>query len=482
MGKIYSEAEGVLMCMGPDPNGCADSLRSLFEEINLMLDGIMPQISSDWNSFPAADVDNPLVHDERWKAFHVLLDHAWFWRGWVVQEASVAKKAHFLWGDTRIEWLQLMRAYTWGWRRAGYRINVWIPDAHTNIYIGRYKEEAKTFTPPMGLDRQDLLLTLQACRHLGVKDERDRVYAFLGLPEASFITETGGFSISYSKNFLDVYRDFACCYLQHAPKDPLRILQHSYFYEDIEQPSWVPIWNRRWSVNKVEVLCTGAEVIYPPQPRQTCHQIKLNDDALTCRGLVLDVVAEASQAFAWDPKDNRIEEVVSEWQKLGPFRHSNLVYDFPLLAFINLIRCGRQPPSFSAEHMSTQIRAWMALLDNSCDGESGNERLDDREQHGCLHRVGNRRIAVTECGYFCLLPASAREGDLCCIIYGTELPFILRRMEREGTYRLIGVSYIVSSRYKDFAFGRDYLRIGKGQLAHEEWLDRNLQDEQITIV
>lgn len=138
MGKIYSEAEEVLMCMGPDPNGCADSLGSLFEDINLMLDGTIPQISGNWNSFPAADVENPLVHDDRWKAFRVLLDHAWFWRDWVVQEASLAKKAHFLWGDTCIEWLRLMRAYTWGYERVGPSINVWIPEAHTNVYTFRY--------------------------------------------------------------------------------------------------------------------------------------------------------------------------------------------------------------------------------------------------------------------------------------------------------------------------------------------------------
>lgn len=482
MGKIYSEAEEVLMCMGPDPNGCAESLRSLFEDINVMLDEIIPQISGDWNSFPPADVKNPLVHDDRWKAFRVFREHAWFWRGWVVQEASLARKAHFLWGDTRIEWLHLMRAYTWGYERVGPSINVWMPEAHTNVYTFRYEKEARTFSLPMCLDRQDLLLTLQACRFLGVKDERDRVYAFLGLPEARFITEAGHFTISYSKNFLDVYRDFASSYLQHAPKDPLRILQHVFFHEDIQQPSWVPMWHRQWSGNKVEVLCAGAEVIHPSQPQQAFHQVKLNDGALTCRGLVLDKVATASRAFALIPKDNRLEDVVSEWETLGHSRKGNLIYDFPLLAYINLIRCGRQSPGYSAEHMSRQIQAWMALLEGSCDGEGGNDRPDDWEQFVCLQRVGNRRLAVTERGYFCLLPAPAREGDLCCIIYGTELPFILRRTGLEGTYMLIGVSYIVSSRYRDFPFGRDYLRIGKGRLAHEEWLDRNLQDEQITIV
>lgn len=152
----------------------------------------------------------------------------------------------------------------------------------------------------MGLDRQDLLLTLQACRSLGVKDERDRVYTFLGLPEARFITETGHFTISHSKNFLDVYRDFASCHLQHT-----------YILEDIQQPSWVPMWHRQWSWNKMEVLCAGAEVIYPSQPQQACHQINLNDGELTCRGLVLDKVVAVSRAFALNPKDNRVEDVVS---------------------------------------------------------------------------------------------------------------------------------------------------------------------------
>jgi len=52
----------------------------------------------------------------------------------------------------------------------------------------------------------------------------------------------------------------------------------------------------------------------------------------------------------------------------------------------------------------------------------------------------NRRFFVTRKGYMGLAPATAQKGDLVCILFGGNIPFILRRVG--PGYELIGQAYV----------------------------------------
>jgi hypothetical protein len=51
-----------------------------------------------------------------------------------------------------------------------------------------------------------------------------------------------------------------------------------------------------------------------------------------------------------------------------------------------------------------------------------------------------RRVFVSESGHFGLVPDHAQVGDLVCILYGCDVPVILRKIK--GHYELIGESYV----------------------------------------
>jgi hypothetical protein len=51
-----------------------------------------------------------------------------------------------------------------------------------------------------------------------------------------------------------------------------------------------------------------------------------------------------------------------------------------------------------------------------------------------------RKLFFTRNGYFGLGPEAMEEGDLCCILFGARVPFILRRVGHQ--YLLVGESYI----------------------------------------
>jgi Heterokaryon incompatibility protein (HET) len=53
----------------------------------------------------------------------------------------------------------------------------------------------------------------------------------------------------------------------------------------------------------------------------------------------------------------------------------------------------------------------------------------------------NRRFILTDNGYYGLAPQITKQGDVCCIIYGVGIPFILRKTEKEHHYKLVGASF-----------------------------------------
>lgn len=213
MSEIYSQAKRVLICLGPDQTGgCAKQAQSFLRDFNDMFERTLKNISGDWNSFPLTDDGDPLLNDTRWSSWASLSAQPWFKRGWVVQEAGLAKDALILWGRARINWLWIQRIIAWGVRCLRHQPP--LPkssDIHLDIYKVRYKEEAISMWKKIDFFVDEVLGSLNDGRQLDVTDDRDRIYAFLGLPVATDIR--ANLSINYEQTWEAVFHDFACCYL-----------------------------------------------------------------------------------------------------------------------------------------------------------------------------------------------------------------------------------------------------------------------------
>lgn len=53
----------------------------------------------------------------------------------------------------------------------------------------------------------------------------------------------------------------------------------------------------------------------------------------------------------------------------------------------------------------------------------------------------SRRFAATDIGLVGYVPMRAKKGDLVCILFGSEVPFVVRK-EAEGKYLLVGECYM----------------------------------------
>lgn len=59
--------------------------------------------------------------------------------------------------------------------------------------------------------------------------------------------------------------------------------------------------------------------------------------------------------------------------------------------------------------------------------------------------MAGRKFAVTANGLFAMVPPNTSIGDVVCLLYGAETPFLLRRKpchEEQDVYELVGECYV----------------------------------------
>ena len=59
-----------------------------------------------------------------------------------------------------------------------------------------------------------------------------------------------------------------------------------------------------------------------------------------------------------------------------------------------------------------------------------------------LQHLYGRTFGFTKAGHMGLFPGDTRVGDRICLVYGTQLPYVLRETEDEGLYHLVGACYV----------------------------------------
>lgn len=166
MGQIYKSATRVLICVGFAGSESAPGLRNLAGSMNQMIDQALyhtiyggrndsvteswPEQHSEktlsstspynngapgsdfdyrsavercldvprWNIFPFAQEEDISLDGPEWALVAALARNEWFERGWVVREASLAREAVVVWGDTVLQWDDLIRTALWTGTRA----------------------------------------------------------------------------------------------------------------------------------------------------------------------------------------------------------------------------------------------------------------------------------------------------------------------------------------------------------------------------
>ncbi|KEZ45545.1 hypothetical protein SAPIO_CDS1879 [Scedosporium apiospermum] len=354
MGKVYGKAKKVLMYLGEDGNSHGEAVKSLVSEIeDMVLEGIRGAGES-WNSFPTLNSDDRerFLADTRWNSLIVMTHQPWFTRGWVIQESSLAADGLMLWGSSEIPWRAFLRTYTWMIRRLPH-VRVKYGDGNhgmNRLHLELYRMHSQTETMPLYTKQAsefDFLIIPHDARALSVKDQRDRVHAFLSVASAAGLELRIWPDYSDGKKPQDVYLDMAREYINITGNvNILHCVQHTDDSLCDGFPSWVP----RWDLNLFDniITHTSAPTLIPADVRPSVS----GSNVLNVKGVIFDEVIFTSEPLS---RDVSIYDLKRIWDRVSD-AHITSAYKstYKALAFSQILSVGR---SWGAEWPEWTIRS-----------------------------------------------------------------------------------------------------------------------------
>jgi hypothetical protein len=490
MGHIYRHASRVLIYMGSDDHGHGTQVCSLLDTICSTIDEILPMIKNDWNTFPHPNQNDGILTDLRWESLRMLLEETWFSRGWVVREAGFARDGQVYWGKSEFSWNSLMRTCNWLYKRGvktlyDKGLDRKIPLAHIEVFEDRYPAYAKLFTTEMTWVKSSLLGYLSLTRQLNLKDQRDRIYAFLELVHNE--ERQVHLRPNYKDSFLHVYQQFAVEYIRStAYIGLLSDVEHDEQSLESGIPSWVPRWDI--CLTRTGYAFAPADSGYSPLTSRTGSMnapMVTEDATLKTSGVIIDTVIYASERLNFETTTT--DTISDIWKSIEPLAPDS-PYSRPnrLSVFMTVLTAGTR---------EGDLRNWQQSEAAYYRTISENGNADDLEPPVWLAQAGsnvlfhntvkgythNRKIVLTNRGYISLAPAIAEKGDSCGIIFGCTTPCILRKTSLENNYKYLGAAYVIGQDHWKTSYGRVVFGEILGSANSKDWAHWDVVEQDIYL-
>jgi hypothetical protein len=226
MGKIYEEADSVIVWLGPTSGGL---------ELVDVLSEKMGHSSQLQSKDHVTDMD---------KILETLLSRPWFWRRWIVQEVLLAKQATLLCGTHSID---LMSFTTCLWKLTQ---RTWLRKPFADI-VGKLCTICRFRTSFSYKGRHAILGLLFVFHEAMCSDDRDRIYALDGITPWKV-------PVSYLETVEETYLRYA---IMHIEYENVALLNCSGAFPCTTRglPSWVPDWRASPKFTPVTTgLCIGG--------------------------------------------------------------------------------------------------------------------------------------------------------------------------------------------------------------------------------
>jgi hypothetical protein len=460
MGDVYRNANTVLVCMGPDSDGKAEDVASLVKE--------NAELVSKYSSIldmPVLPGNDTVLDDPRWAAMATLTQCVWFSRAWVMQEVGLAKVPIVLYGSIEFKYRDLMNLATWVTHSAPMlEVRAGVSFHTSHMDWGDWTPDWKlTSTFP----KVTLLDLLNHTQSLGCKEYRDHIYAFLSHP----LAQRGGKLIvepDYEKPIKEIYLELG---IQMFEQEGLRLLSPVEHTEETlceDFPTWIPL-SRPVEITQCTFgIYTGfyydASVGMEPGTPQL-----IEESCIKTRGIVLGTVRTGYEFLPSDFESPIIADTNKEalgarktldliWKEVqdaeGPhfYGKEDRVTAFSLTlcaglstyrpADLNFAQHQREFAAYWAFHTSTQQAKSNGNSLITPAAESSSKEDCEKFLVDMNLVCDGRSFFFTQTGFYGLGPLILKPGDICCILFGAKVPFILRQSDGSGKYRLVGEAYL----------------------------------------
>jgi hypothetical protein len=428
MREIYRSASQVLIWLG---EASTDSSLA----INFIKD------------IPNIDLDKG--RDEAWSAVRKLFQRAWWTRSWILQEVAMASSNPLVFcGSMQLPWSEFQDVYDHIIRSVSRRAISTIPPTFGSLC---------TTKKHRGASESEITTLLLNTYQFQATDPRDKVYSLLGLATEQDRT---ALKPDYNKSIEQVFIDTAT-YILSADSVHINILAFNTNSRSPNLPSWVSDWSlstRRWPLWMPGAYnaCGGSRPV-----------VNFNEKTgvLGVTGVIVDEITDCDEKSRTDMEQKSsidqtkseildnieylLERVIKEnvslkLDELRPSRSDALwrtvITDRSLYgtAYLRSQKCPA-PVSYGNKYEVYRRRAsipgnFMPELPFNQRWQAFTAPLVNSLQ------FGDQRFFITQSGRIGLGPFQLRRGDLVVIMFGADMPFILR--DKGSCYTHLGCAYI----------------------------------------
>lgn len=461
---IYQSAKRVIAWIG---NEDANSYQAIEALKHVWYKSQEPTFSSP--SDPTASEDSHTLNEEDWSNINTLLKRDWFRRIWIVQELVLPSHVVIVCGRSQISWDQFFDALTTcqDFLNRGKSDS---KNAQRLIYAGPAYALGQTRHRFHQVDRRHSLLDLLSLfRHAQATDERDKLFALLGL--ASDAAETA-FNPDYDSSLEEVVRRYATCFIKRG--QVIDLLYHAGSSKSYAFCSWIPYWTREDFPSTISTWAASGPYYagrgVPPEARLD-YTIP---PKLVIEGCLVDsVVSINTTKLHYNNVPSFIEasHTMISFMKDYPTgeSHQDIMLKLP-------IGNARRPHLESADsrlgrivldnmHAETVEEDWPANLKEEVSSISFDDdvmsfhdkSLQTQElllkywqtAAAFANRIGDGVFCITKRGYAGMVPGSTLVGDKIVVMDGGKVPFVMRRHRGQNTvdWGLVGECYIHGMMY-----------------------------------
>ncbi|UQC76235.1 heterokaryon incompatibility protein [Colletotrichum lupini] len=480
MSEIYSNAEAVRIWLGSDDSNI-DGVQDVIKEAS----EIIPEERAQDGKSTVWNLD--------WRPLRALMNHTWFERKWVYQEAILNDNTWLYCGKLMMPFQPLselaLRMSTFGIQALPKDGTVndsnvtFLPTRLYNLSMMRMSQWYRGKQPVTLMDG------VKATRAFQCTDPRDHILGVLGyasdIEKDSIISRDNLYSLSVQECYIRFARSqllekkdlgvLAC-----APQKLVTDVALPWYYRPVyrwqrrrlsDLPTWVPdLRNQEFDALPSYSVRYGK---FSAGGIQLGNVEIIDDKILRCSGMLIDTIEE--DGISWPelplpPKPKRVPyplDKMDAYYARNSLRSLNFykscvrvasgsdrIQDMSperLSEFWKTLTSERSQLSDridvdlseSIKDMITNMETWLVSEDPE---EANKARLAFvaaavTVEMTILAAASPRRFSRTAVGRLCLVPRNAKVGDSICLLLGSEVPFVVRPT-KGGRYELIGDAYV----------------------------------------
>ncbi|KAE9364913.1 HET-domain-containing protein, partial [Stipitochalara longipes BDJ] len=454
MGTIYQKAENVVVWLGEGSQTSSMGF-SLLRDIVLVA-----STESDYYIYGPTKLAEltqkglPERLSPKWRALGAIFWREWFTRVWIIQEVSAAQSVVVVCGADTCSWSDMARAAKYISDHSLEAITDVDPRLVMKLSSFRMRDKSQSH----------LLCLLSEARNSYATDDKDKVYAVLGL--ASDVDSLSLYP-DYSKGVSELYISMVQSWIQRDKDlDILSAVEDHRYRHRRGLPYWVPDWEVHVPSSPFSAHPDFTFMCAAGDSKATCT-FEYDNKTLIARGQIIDSLHYVGVTFEeYIPASGTISQGgdfiddalsrnrTQQWERMAHKLKTYPTGESIESVFIQtLIGRVKRESQISSDELQLCYNTWrrywvVAHREHGKFIEFSHMELSTKDLARATYFMKaqqqaayGRRFFTTRNGYMGLCPSLATIGDKIVILLGGKTPFILRKTSKKG-YRFIGECYV----------------------------------------